>query len=129
MLTNFSACADCSGVGRHWSVRPRWVRTARRADLESLEGSLGLLEVQREGLALRLPVVQGGLGVLQLPLGLVQPPAQLLYRVILAAQLSLHTVLAVTGCDVVLLVVLRQCRCQAPSMSNTPVQLALTSTA
>ena len=65
-------------------------QSGRLTDLEGLEVGQGCLEVQGEGLAVGLPLMQGGLGVLQLPLGLVQPPPQLLHVLILAAQLALH---------------------------------------
>ena len=60
------------------------------ADLEGLQIGQGCLEVQGYGLAVSLTLMQGCLSVLQLPLGLVQPPAQVLYIVILAPQLPLH---------------------------------------
>ena len=41
-------------------------------------------------LAVSLTLMQGSLGVLQLALCLIQPPAQLLYCIILASQLSLR---------------------------------------
>lgn len=64
-----------------------WI--ASIADLEGCKVSQGSFEISGQSLAISLPFVQGSLGVLQLPLGLIQPPPQLLYCLILAAQLSL----------------------------------------
>ena len=65
-------------------------KTRAGADLEVSEVSQSKFEVCSQGLAVSLPLMQGGLGVLQLALSLVQPPPQLLHRIVLAAQLRLH---------------------------------------